>query len=469
MKKFYQRFISKVGIVFLMALVFGVLSCGSVYAVDTYSGNLIPTMTSNTKPSGIANASSENGSYSAWECFNKSFFLKSNYWMASTNSVPQWVSYKFPTSKTICKYTIKYINWYDVTRAPTSWIFQGSNDGTNWIDLDIRTGISWKSDETKSLIFNNTTAYTDYRVYISKINGSTSYGAVIDEIEMMEKIQTTTGVTLNKTTDSITVGQTDTLIASTTPSGIGVTWTSSDSTIATVDANGKVTAIKAGTTTVTATTTDGSKLSANCTVNVVDTITKKVVLNIEPEKNKIKKNETVTANLTIDNITNIAAEDIRIKYDSEKLEFIDFKEVDGIKLVKDDKKAGELRFILASKGKDNIVDAKKILLKLNFKGIKAGEALVDVVKGRVSDGIEIEKDLTDAECGQAIITIEEMKDVNNSGEYTLLDLAIDGRHLGEAPTTLPQYNTDVVANNAIDDVDLLEIGNQMLLNLNYKF
>lgn len=198
---------------------------------------------------------------------------------------------------------------------------------------------------------------------------------------------------------------------------------------------------------------------------------KKFILNVEPERNNIHLNESVTANLTIDNIKEIAAEDVRIKYDNTKLKFLGIDEIDRIKLVKLDGKDGELRFILASKGADNVVNAKKALLKLKFQGIAKGEALVDVVKGRVSDGITMENDLTDDQCGQATIIIDDtvIKDVNNSGEFTLLDLAIDARHLGQDPKTLAQYNTDIVENNAIDDDDLLKIGEYMLANSNYKF
>lgn len=81
------------------------------------------------------------------------------------------------------------------------------------------------------------------------------------------------GISLNKTTDSLQVGQTDNLVATITPDNAtnkNVTWSSSDTTVATVDSNGKVTAIKAGTANVTATTTDGSNLSATCAVTVTD-------------------------------------------------------------------------------------------------------------------------------------------------------------------------------------------------------
>ncbi|MBC6003615.1 hypothetical protein H8891_07355 [Paeniclostridium sp. NSJ-45] len=203
-----------------------------------------------------------------------------------------------------------------------------------------------------------------------------------------------------------------------------------------------------------------------------DKETTKSVLDIEPVKEKIKLNEEAIANLTINNITEIAAEDISLKYDNEKLKFISFEEVEGVKLVKDiqDDKNGKLRVILASKGEANIINSKKTLLKLKFKGIKKGEAIVDVTKGRVSDGIEMEKDLTDKQCDEGKIIIEEIKDVNKSGEFTLLDLAIDARHLNKNPKAqeLSKYNTDISINDAIDENDLLEIGKLMIDNPSYE-
>lgn len=198
----------------------------------------------------------------------------------------------------------------------------------------------------------------------------------------------------------------------------------------------------------------------------------KAVLDIEPEKEKIKIGEQIVADLTIDNIKDIAAEDIKIKYDNTKLKFLGFEELDGYKLVKkiDISKTGDLRVILASKGEANIVNSKKVLLKLKFKGINKGDAIIDVVKGRVSDGIDMEKDLTNEQCDQGKIIIEGVNDVNKNGEFTLLDLAIDARHLNKNPKSkeLDKYNTDILVNGKIDEDDLLEIGKLMLDNPNYE-
>ncbi|WP_238918609.1 Ig-like domain-containing protein [Clostridium sp. YIM B02555] len=81
-------------------------------------------------------------------------------------------------------------------------------------------------------------------------------------------------ISLDKSTMNLTEGDSGQLIATTTPAAVGVTWTSSDPSIATIEVdptNGKlikVNAIKEGTCTITATTTDGNNLSASCTINI---------------------------------------------------------------------------------------------------------------------------------------------------------------------------------------------------------
>ncbi len=76
-----------------------------------------------------------------------------------------------------------------------------------------------------------------------------------------------TSISLSKTETSIKEMQTETLVATVVPSNSTdkVVWTSGDTTIATVDESGKVTAVKYGSTTITAT---AGTVSATCKVNV---------------------------------------------------------------------------------------------------------------------------------------------------------------------------------------------------------
>ena len=79
-----------------------------------------------------------------------------------------------------------------------------------------------------------------------------------------------TGVSLNTNSLPLFVGDSSTLTATVSPSNAtdkSVTWTSSDSTIASVSNSGVVTAKKVGTATITVTTTDGGK-TATCSVTV---------------------------------------------------------------------------------------------------------------------------------------------------------------------------------------------------------
>ena len=79
------------------------------------------------------------------------------------------------------------------------------------------------------------------------------------------------GVALNKTSTSISVGNSEKLTATVEPSDAtnkSVTWTSSDTSVATVAVDGTVTAKAPGIAEITATAADGSGKSATCTVTV---------------------------------------------------------------------------------------------------------------------------------------------------------------------------------------------------------
>ena len=112
---------------------------------------------------------------------------------------------------------------------------------------------------------------------------------------------TITEVRLNKSTETLKEGDTTTLTATVLPENTtdskNVSWRSSNSEVATVDANGTVTAKRAGTAVITATSTNGK--SAGCTV----TVSKKEIpiteISLDKSSATLTEGETTTLTATV--------------------------------------------------------------------------------------------------------------------------------------------------------------------------
>lgn len=118
------------------------------------------------------------------------------------------------------------------------------------------------------------------------------YGAEIEVTYTAETVHVT-GVSLDKISTSIDIGDTDTLTATVSPSNAtdkSVSWSSSNTSVATVS-GGIVTGVSAGTARITATTTDGG-YTAYCDVTVTQPVTIKYKLTdtMEPGKSYIIAN-----------------------------------------------------------------------------------------------------------------------------------------------------------------------------------
>lgn len=115
-------------------------------------------------------------------------------------------------------------------------------------------------------------------VVVSATSNDDTTKIATTEVTIFEATDPVTGISLDQTTLSIYATLTKTLKATITAGGTAFldaeTWTSSDTKIATVDKKGVVTAVKAGTAKITATTVakdaSGKQLTATCDVTVVD-------------------------------------------------------------------------------------------------------------------------------------------------------------------------------------------------------
>ncbi|MCR5464773.1 MAG: Ig-like domain-containing protein [Bacteroidales bacterium] len=110
-----------------------------------------------------------------------------------------------------------------------------------------------------------------------------------------------TGVSLNKSSMTLTEGGSETLTASVAPSNAtntGVSWSSSNTGVATVN-GGQVTAVKAGTATITVTTSDGGK-TATCSVTVEAKKVAVTGVKFDIEALELTEGETGTIKVTVE-------------------------------------------------------------------------------------------------------------------------------------------------------------------------
>lgn len=116
----------------------------------------------------------------------------------------------------------------------------------------------------------NTAAGVATDFYLANINDTNNPNQRSGNVVAPAPAVPVTGVTMNQAALPLNVGDTGQLTANIAPANASnqtVNWSSSDATVATVDANGLVTAVAAGTATITATTADGG-FTDTCTVTV---------------------------------------------------------------------------------------------------------------------------------------------------------------------------------------------------------
>ena len=138
-------------------------------------------------------------------------------------------------------------------------------NGDKWV----QEGLNVSDENLSKLDFK----ISNNKAYVA-INPTASKKLLIKS-RQLEKLNTgqivgVSGITLNKTALNLTIGASESLVATISPSNAtnkDVEWTSSNTNVATVDTTGKVTGVSAGSATITVKTKDGSKV-ATCNVTV---------------------------------------------------------------------------------------------------------------------------------------------------------------------------------------------------------
>ena len=184
---------------------------------------------------------------------------------------------------------------------------------------------SWSSSNSNIAVVDNDGKVTAISAGSVIIKASTTDGTNINaSCNVTVRKRLVTSISLNKSSTTIYVGDTEQLTATLFPSDASdttITWTSSNTNIATVNKDGVITAKSAGSAIITAKTNDGSNLSAACTVTVKNVLatsislsntsltldideTAQLVATIYPNNATIKTVSWKSANTTIATVNN---------------------------------------------------------------------------------------------------------------------------------------------------------------------
>ncbi|MBO4250750.1 MAG: Ig-like domain-containing protein [Paludibacteraceae bacterium] len=162
-------------------------------------------------------------------------------------------------------------------------------------DNATNSAVTWKSDNTAAVTVDasgNIKAVGEGTATVTVTTAESEYTAqcVITVTKPAGSFDPATSVSLNKTSLTLYLGQSEILEATVSPETADpeVTWSSADATIATVDEFGEVTAIKAGSTKIKATSADGNKYK-ECSLTV-----KEYDLTVSPTSKTLVVGETFT-------------------------------------------------------------------------------------------------------------------------------------------------------------------------------
>ena len=163
-------------------------------------------------------------------------------------------------------------------------------------DATDKTVVWTSSDETVATVANG--VVTALKAGKATITAKVGDVSATCEITVNAKVIPATGIALDKTTAEMTEGETLTLTATVTPEDATdktIVWSSSDETIATV-ANGVVTALKAGKTTITA---KAGEVSATCEITVNAKVIPATGIALDKTIAELTEGETLTLTATV--------------------------------------------------------------------------------------------------------------------------------------------------------------------------
>lgn len=170
-----------------------------------------------------------------------------------------------------------YVSKESTNTTESTWTVSVSSDGSDWTTVGDGQSATSMSKGVWVEVTRDLSNYSNVYVKIAYA-GSTAVRAIDDII--ISPVKSVEGVSLNKSTTTIEIGDTELLTAIFDPvdaTNQVVSWKSSDDDVATVSSTGLVTAVAKGAATITVTTGEGD-FTASCMVTVINPLTPTVTL-----------------------------------------------------------------------------------------------------------------------------------------------------------------------------------------------
>nr|WP_275691004.1 endo-alpha-N-acetylgalactosaminidase family protein [Paenibacillus aceris] len=330
-----------------------------------------------------------------------------------------------------------------------------------------------KSTGTANAVLEfDTGNYSDYYIAIESVKqtaqpqlSAIDVVLVVDDLyvdDLSAPQAEVTGVAVDHSTLSFEVGgaaqQLTANVAPVTAANKAVTWSSSNTAVATVDAGGLVTPVGAGTATITAKTVDGG-FTASATVVVTAPVEQPVNATLNGTAAVIAGGSfELTYSLT-NTHGNFLAQDMTFTYDPAKVEFAGAQPVlDGFKILETKETPGQVRIVAARVGADPAAPSDGDLLKLQWKAkslSEAATATIAITKLVIANALGEETSVKAASHDVAIAYVDKaaLNALIAEAQQTH-DAAVEGTHAGEYPTGAKAAllaaisNANAVAGNA---------------------
>ncbi len=287
-----------------------------------------------------------------------------------------------------------------------------------------------------------------------------------------------TGIKLDKAELSMKIGETQTLSATLQPGNATnklLNWSSSDEAVATVQVQGGkavVTALKAGTADITATTVSaGYKAVSKITV-IKESSGEAATSLAAPHTVPYGQNFDIT--LGLHNVTEaVYAQDITIEFDASLMDYVSANAlVDGVGILETKNTEGIVRLILASQGSGSAIKGDVDVAKITFKA----KALTEPQPGRIAVKSATLGDSLGQETNAVLSSVqvdfttatdpEPSKDLNGDGKVSIGDLAIVAANYGKTsadPDWDKAKRADINGDGKIDLTDLVLIAKDIVI------